>query len=344
MTEKILIVEDNTDILNILKRLLSGNGYEIITASDGLQAVDIVRKQIPDLILLDIMLPGISGLNLLAEIKKEFPDTAVIMTTALCDADTVMKCIRLGAYDYFTKPFDLHNITNGVRRALIHRRLELENRAFQQQLTEKVKIQSDKIRSSFINAITSLALALEAKDEYTSGHSVRVSRISIIMAKEMELPEDTIAKIKLAGLLHDIGKIGIGSNILNKKEALTRDEYEQVKRHPEIGERILEPVIDDKKILQMVRMHHEQYNGAGYPDRLSGDLIPLEAEIIALADSFDAMTSDRPYRKAMTADKAIEEIIKETGVKFAADLVDTLEQKKSHLIANINSKNNSKVF
>lgn len=335
MTEKVLIVEDNADILNILKRILSKDGYEIMTASDGLQAIDIVRNQVPDLILLDIMLPGISGVNLLTEIKREYPDTTVIMTTAICDADTVMKCIRLGAYDYFTKPFDLHNITNGVRRALIHRRLELENRAFQQNLAEKVKIQSDKIRTSFINSITSLALALEAKDEYTSGHSLRVSRISIFLAKEMGLPKEITEKIRLAGLLHDIGKIGISNTILNKREALTAEEFEQIKRHPEIGERILEPVVDDKIILQMVRMHHERYNGEGYPDRLSGDLIPPEAQIIALSDSFDAMTSDRPYRKAMTQGAAIEEIIKETGVKFSADLIETLEQKKSYLTAKI---------
>jgi putative nucleotidyltransferase with HDIG domain len=266
------------------------------------------------------------------------------MTTAICDADTAMKCIRGGAYDYFTKPFDLHNIANGVRRALLHRKLELENRAFQQNLAEKVKVQSDKIRTSFINSITSLALALEAKDEYTSGHSLRVSRISIFLAKEMGLTEETTEKIRLAGLLHDIGKIGISNTILNKKEALTPEEFEQIKRHPEIGERILEPVMDDKKILQMVRMHHEQYNGAGYPDRLSGDLIPPEAEIIALADSFDAMTSDRPYRQAMTPDKAIEEIMKETGVKFSIDIIETLERKKSRLINEINNLKYSTVF
>ena len=338
MTEKILVVEDNADILNILKRILSKDGYEVLTASDGLQAIDIVRNRIPDLVLLDIMLPGISGLNLLSGIKKEYPDTAVIMTTAMSDADTVMKCMRQGAYDYFTKPFDLYNITNGVRKALLHRKLELENRAFQKDLAEKVKVQSDKIRSSFINSITSLALALEAKDEYTSGHSLRVSRISIFLAKEMGLTEDSIEKIRLAGLLHDIGKIGISNNILNKKETLTAEEFEQIKRHPEIGERILEPVVDDKIILRMVRMHHEQYNGEGYPDRLSGDLIPPEAQIIALADSFDAMTSDRPYRKAMTADKAIEEIIKESGVKFPSDIVETLERIKSGLLSYIDNR------
>jgi response regulator RpfG family c-di-GMP phosphodiesterase len=280
-----------------------------------------MREKPADLVILDIMMPGGSGVELLPELKKIYPDTVVIMATAVGDAETAIKCVRLGAYDYFTKPYNLDEVAISVGRALNTRRLELEVLDYQQHLEEKVKVQADKIRNSFMNAVTALALALDAKDEYTSGHSGRVSEISVVIAKEMAMPENAVEKIRLAGLIHDIGKIGVKEAVLNKPGKLTSEEFEHIKTHPAIGERILKPIVEEREILDMVRLHHERFDGRGYPDGLSGEQIPVGAAIMALADAYDAMTSDRPYRKSLGNAIAVEEIKKGSGTQFPPNVV-----------------------
>ncbi len=238
------------------------------------------------------------------------------------DAETAIKCVRLGAYDYFPKPFNLDEVAISVARALNTRRLELEVLDYQHNLEEKVKAQADKIRDAFMNAVTALALALEAKDEYTSGHSERVSEISVAIAKELGMNDGSIENIRLAGLIHDIGKIGVKEEILNKPAPLTPEEYEHIKTHSIIGERILKPVVEEHEILDMVRLHHERFDGSGYPDGLSGEQIPIGVAIMALADAYDAMTSDRPYRKSLGHKVALEEIQKGSGSQFVPDAVE----------------------
>ncbi len=173
-----------------------------------------------------------------------------------------------------------------------------------------------------MNAVTALALALDAKDEYTSGHSGRVSEISVIIAKELGMSDTAIENIRLAGLIHDIGKIGVKEEILNKPGALTVQEFEHIKTHPVIGERILKPIVEEREILDMVRLHHERFDGRGYPDGLSGERIPRGAAIMALGDAYDAMTSDRPYRKSLGNSIAVEEIKKGYGTQFTPGVVD----------------------
>jgi len=254
--EGILIVDDEASVRRLLKNKLTGDGYQCYEAADARQALDELHRKKISLVMLDIKMPGKSGFELLPEIKSVHDDTSVIMITATADMQTAIQCMKQGAYDYISKPFELDAITISVARALEKRRLEMENQAYQQHLEEKVLEQANKIRFSYLNAITALAYALEAKDTYTSGHSQRVAELSAAIARELRLPRGHIDKLKLAGRLHDIGKIGVQESVLNKPGRLTEAEFEMVKLHPEIGEHILSPIVDSTEILKAVRSHH----------------------------------------------------------------------------------------
>jgi putative nucleotidyltransferase with HDIG domain len=319
----ILIVDDEESVRRLLNRRLTDEGYQCHEASNARQALDALRRKNIGLVMLDIKMSGKSGVELLPEIKSGYPDISVIMITATADMRTAIQCLKQGAYDYITKPFELDEITISAARALDKRRLELENKEYQQHLEEKVTEQANKIRASFLNAITALVYALEAKDAYTSGHSQRVADLSAAIARELNLPHAQIDKLRLAGLLHDIGKIGIQESVLNKPGRLTEAEFGLVKLHPEIGEHILSPIVDSADILEAVRNHHEYFNGKGYPDGLQKDKIPLGARILAISDAYEAMTSERPYRKSMSANAARHEIERNKGSQFDPEIAAT---------------------
>ena len=338
--EKILIVDDEEAIRRLLHRKLSNDGYQCLEAGSAEQALDKLGSNAISLVILDNRMPGKSGMELLPEIKASYPDTAVIMATATTETNIAVQCMKLGAYDYITKPFNLDEVTLGVGRALEKRRLELENKEYQQHLEDKVAEQTGRIRDSFLNAIRALAYALEAKDKYTSGHSQRVADISARIAKELGLSGESVDRVVLAGLVHDIGKIGVTESILNKPERLTNDEFQQVQKHPGIGEHILAPVADDEEILRLVRGHHERYNGSGYPDGLKDTQIPLGARILAIADAYEAMTSERPYRKAMNAQAASAEIERGKGTQFDPGIVDAFSH--SNVVVFLNSSKAAK--
>jgi putative nucleotidyltransferase with HDIG domain len=200
--------------------------------------------------------------------------------------------------------------------------LELENKEYQQHLEQMVAEQASKIRASFLNAITALVYALEAKDAYTSGHSQRVAQLSVSIAQQLSLPSEQVERLKLAGLLHDIGKIGTQESLLSKPRRLNEEQYQLVKLHPEIGQRILSPIVDNSEILHAVRGHHERYDGKGYPDGLKKSKIPLGARILAVSDAYEAMTSDRPYRAAMSPDAALSQIESNKGTQFDPEIAD----------------------
>lgn len=312
----ILIVDDEESIRGFLHRRLSREDFQCQEADSVNQALDKLRNSPVDLAILDVKMPGKPGTELLPEIKTSYPDTAVIMATAITDSNIAIQCMKQGACDYLTKPFNLDEVVLSVNRALEAKKLELERKEYQQHLEQTVKKQGEKIRASFLNAIAALAYALEAKDKYTSGHSQRVTQIAIAIAQELGMSPDSITKIQLAGLVHDIGKIGVRESVLDKPGKLTAAEFQDVKRHCEIGERILTPIADDEDINQMVRHHHELYDGTGYPDGLKGERIPLGARVLAVADTFDAMTSSRSYRSAVSVDEALSEISKCAGTQF----------------------------
>ncbi len=330
--EKILIVDDEDSIRKLVFKRLSGEGYQCQEASDSEQALGKLIREPINLVLLDVKMPGKSGVELLPEIKLRFPDTAVIMATAAVDLNVAVGCMKQGAYDYITKPFDLDDIVHSVRRAMEKRRLELEIREYREHLEDKVSEQAGRIRASFFNAIRSLANALEARDKYTSGHSQRVTDIATGIIRKMGLSPEAIDTIVLAGLVHDIGKIGISEAILNKPARLNDDEYREIQKHSEIGEHILSPVASDEEILRLVRNHHEHYDGSGYPDRLKEKQIPLGARILAVADAFEAMTSERPYRKAMSNSAAYAEIERCKGTQFDPEVADILLKSNGDIV------------
>jgi putative two-component system response regulator len=237
------------------------------------------------------------------------------MATAVVEPDTIINCMRNGAHDYITKPFDVNELVANIQMVLNKRQLELNLREKRQVLEGKVEEQSRELQKLFIDAIESLVSALEAKDKYTAGHSRRVTKIAVDSGRVMGLNDEELENLRWSALLHDIGKIGIDSSVQNKPGMLTPTEYDYILTHCNIGPGIVEPLVNDK-IVEVIRHHHDSYDGSGLNQKVRGEEIPLGARILAVADSFDAMTSDRPYRPAMTASKAVAEIRKCAGTQF----------------------------
>lgn len=348
---KILIVDDESSVRGIISRKLIQEGYYCDEASNGNIALKKVCDGDFDLVLLDISMPLKSGTEVLKDVASEYPDIAVIMATAVSNVETAIESMKLGAYDYIIKPVDLNMLMLSVNRALEKRRLVLENRGYQLHLEKKVQEQTEKIRESFFNSVMSLAIALEAKDEYTRGHSERVTFSAVAVAREIGLTDGMVDKIRLASLVHDIGKIGVEESILRKPGKLTDEEYRHVMAHCEIGERILRPIVEDEEILEMVRHHHERYDGTGYPDGLVADpdmdgmvsaepsgspvikRFSLGSRLLAVIDAYDAMTSDRPYRKALDIEVANAELEKGKGRQFDPKIVDVFLRVSDEAVA-----------
>jgi putative two-component system response regulator len=319
--EKILVVDDEAMVRKLLCQKLSREGYQCGEAGSADQALDKLREIPTELVILDIKMPGKSGIELLPEIKAGYPDTAVIMATALTDVNIVTQCMKQGAYDYICKPFDLSEVVLSVEGVLNKRKLELEIRKYQKNLEQRVGEQTKEVRKVFLGAIEALAFALEAKDKYTAGHSRRVTEIAVAIGKELGLSPTNLEDLRWGGLLHDVGKIAVDQLIQNKPGELTSEEYEHIMTHPHVGAGIVKPVVNDK-VVKMIEHHHDYYNGSGMNQVVRGEGIPLGARILAVADAFDAMTSDRPYRSAMSIADALDEIKRCAGTQFDPAVVD----------------------
>lgn len=313
--EKILIVDDEKIVRRSLNKCLSMNGFSCEEASNADEALANLQNRPADLVILDIMMPGKSGSELLPQLKKSFPDTAVIMATAVVEPDTIVNCMKNGAHDYITKPFDVNQLVSNIQMVLEKRNLELNLKMRRQALEGKVEEQAKELQKLFIDAVESLVGALEAKDKYTAGHSRRVTKISLDIGKALDLTGGKMKNLRWAALLHDIGKIGIDPSIQNKPGILTPTEYNYILTHCSIGPGIVQPLVNDA-IIEAIRHHHDSYDGSGLNQKVAGKDIPLDSRILAVADSFDAMTSDRPYRTAMSARGAIEEIKRCAGTQF----------------------------
>jgi len=318
---RILAVDDEESIRSVLKTILDGEGYICEAAANANEAINRLRENQYDIILTDIMMPGISGIQLLEMVRERDDEIAVIMLTAVNDIDVSIRALKSGAYDYISKPFRPDDVIISIEMALQKRALILENRDYQRNLEKKVLEQSRKIQSSFIKSIEALARTLEAKDSDTRDHSLRVTEYSIRTAEQMELAPAEIENIRVAAALHDIGKIGISDTILDKDESLRQEERDHIHRHPLIAAQILGPIDELKEIIQLIKYHHENFDGTGYPDGLAGEKIPIGSRIIAVADAFDAITSTRPYREAKTELFAVEEIKKYAGRQFDPNVI-----------------------
>lgn len=280
--QRILIIDDNKVNVELLKAQLKRYPYDLEVAYDGEEGLAKIHENPPDLILLDLMMPKVSGYEVCRTIKQD-PDLKfipVIVITALSELDDKIKAIELGADDFLIKPFNKLELSTRIASLL------------------KLKLFHDDLDRSE-NILFSLVKALEAKDLYTRGHSGRVSQYSVQLARELNLPEKEIETIRKGTLLHDIGKIGVREDVLLKPGNLTAEEIEHIREHPVIGYDICKPLKSLAPCLPIIRSHHERFDGRGYPDQLKGENIPLAVRITSVADCFDAMNSNRPFRTRM---------------------------------------------
>jgi putative two-component system response regulator len=318
-----LVVDDEPRLRQVILHLMRGDGFRCVEAGDGADALAALERSPATLVLSDIRMPKMDGIELLRHVRARYPDTAVMMLTAVADVEVAVSCLSIGAMDYLTKPFNLEEVRARVGQALERRRLIIENREYRERLEDKVAEQARRLEDLFLTSIQSLAEALEVKDPYTRGHSVRVSQYAVVIARNVGLDAEMLRQIELGGHVHDLGKIGVRESVLNKPGPLTAEEYEHIMTHPVVGWRILSPLFaETPAALNVVRSHHERFDGRGVPDGLRGTSIPIEARIAAVADSLDAMLTGRPYRTDVRGwAGALDELRRQSGSQFDPDVV-----------------------
>lgn len=323
-----LVVDDEEPIRNALKKFLAQQQYEVYAAGSGDEALQQLRRHKVALMLCDIRMPGTSGIDLVPQALEVEPELAILMLTAVNDATSAALCMQRGAYDYLTKPIELSDLGRAVQRALKRRETQLENRQLNQWLKEEVtartaELQRERLKAERISVATLEALvnALEAKDPYMRGHSARVADLSATIAHQLGMSDEDVEGVRIAGRLHDIGKIGTRETVMNKEGPLTADEFDHVKQHVIIGSQILSPLTHLGSITAAIRSHHERWDGSGYPDGLRAEEIPIEGRIIGAAEVYDALTTSRPYQEKMTPEQAVERM---------ADLAGTVIDPKVH--------------
>ena len=309
----LLVVDDEEAICNALRKFLTQQGFEVVTAASGEEALLVLQRQRITGMLLDVNMPGISGVELVPQIMEIEPSIALLMLTAVNDATSAALCMQRGAFDYLIKPIDLGHLSRAIHHALQRRHTQLESQQINQWLKEEVasrvaerRIEQTNQERISVATLEVLVNALEAKDPYFRGHSARVADLSAMVAAEHGCTDEQIEAVRTGGRLHDIGKIGIREEILSKQGPLTAEEYDEVKQHVTVGSQILAPLVHLKDVLSFVRNHHERWDGLGYPDRLKGDAIPLGARIIGAVETFDALTTARPYQEKMPPEVAVE--------------------------------------
>ena len=321
----VLVVDDEPMVREALSRALEEAGYRCTAAANGKEALSQLQKDRYPVMLLDLRMPGMDGIKVLEAVRLRYPDTAVVVVTGVAEVEPAVAAMKAGAADYINKPVLPEDVTIRVGRALERRRLLLENAAYRTQLEQRVEEQREHLKTLFLGAVSSLAAALDARDRYTAGHSTRVAALSAALGTHLHMQEEMRESLRLAGSLHDVGKIALSERVLNKPGRLTPEEYEQVKQHPVVAETILAPLVTRPEILLAVRHHHERWDGMGYPSRLKQEAIPLPARVLGVADAFDAMTSDRPYRPRFSESEALRIIRQETGSHWDPMVVTALE-------------------
>jgi putative nucleotidyltransferase with HDIG domain len=329
--DRILVVDDEEPIREIVCSMLSSANFICTQAGSGKEALALLDSgENYELMLSDLMMAGMDGIALLEATKERFPDMPVVMVTAVHDVSVALNAIRNGAYDYLLKPFEREQLLATVRRALENRRLKLENRAYQTNLEALVTARTEQLRQtlreleeSYDITLAALGDALDLKDRETEGHSKRVTAFTMAIARAMGLSSDQVRVIARGAFLHDIGKMAVPDAILNKPGKLDPDEIEIMREHPYRGYQIVKRIPFLSEAAEIVYSHQEKYDGTGYPRGLKGDEIPLGARIFSVADTLDAMTSDRPYRAAQPMSAAREEIERWSGRQFDPHVVET---------------------
>lgn len=329
MPERILVVDDEEPIREIVCSMLRTAGYQCSQAQSGNEALALLDSGAEfELMLSDLMMAELDGIGLLERTKERYPDMPVVMVTAVHDISVALAAIRNGAYDYLLKPFEREQLLATARRALENRRLKMENRAYQMNLealvadrTEQLQRALADVERSYDITLEALGDALDLKDAETEGHSKRVTAFTIAIARAMGISGDKIRVIARGAFLHDIGKMAIPDAILRKPSKLTHDEMETMKEHSLLGYQMLRKIPFLAEAAEIVYTHQECFDGSGYPRGLKGEEIPIGARIFAIADALDAMRSDRPYRPALSFDKARDEIVRWSGRQFDPEVV-----------------------
>lgn len=319
--EPILVVDDEETVREVISERLSEAGYHCTCVGNAAEALRALRETTFSLALLDIRMPGTSGIELLREVRIAYPDTHAIMVTAMDDAGTAVQAMRLGASDYIVKPLNLDALLVATERALETRRIILENREYRLRLEERVKEQMHKVREKCIESLQPIATGLEDRDPYWCGDSQRVLRVAEAVAGELSLRPDALEKIRLGVQFHNLGKAGVAERVLHKPGPLSAEEYGQVMQHTVFAEGLLKCLIDDVDVMAIVKYHHERWNGEGSPHGLKGVQIPIPVRVVALANAYVAMISPRSYRPALTPEEAKKEILDASGVVFDPQIV-----------------------
>jgi putative two-component system response regulator len=310
--QKILLVEDDAPLLDVMRYLLEAEGYEVCPAVNGKQALDLFITSRPSLVVSDIMMPEMNGYELLEAVRvmPEGITVPFLFLSARTERSDVDRARSLGVDDYLFKPFEAPELINAVRARLDRRRV----------------IELFDTRTAHLQTVIMLANVIETRDPYTAGHLERVRRLALNLAFALNWNTEDIAILEFGAILHDIGKIVVPSQVLKKSGPLTKEEWKLMRQHPEVGAKMLEGVDHLKAAVPYVLNHHEWWNGSGYPGGLKGEKIPREGRLLAIADAFDAMTTNRPYHSSMPAADALDELARYRGIYFDPDMVDAFIQ------------------
>jgi len=362
LTARILVVDDEESIRSGVSRRLEAEGYTCTMAASGSEALEKASGQDFDLVLMDIKMPGLSGMEVLPKLLAEHPDASVVMITAVNDTQTAVEAMKLGALDYVTKPFDVDGLVMRVEKALERRMLVVENRHYQSHLEQMVEQQVGQIRQYYDEAMqalareemalaqlseapsptrtddcgetclemaTALARTVEVREAYARGHSERVALVARDIAVQLGCPDELVRDLHLAALVHDIGKIAVPEHILFKRGRLSSVEWSEIRSHPLRSVEMIRHLESFKGAMPIVEGHHERHDGKGYPRGLKGENIPLGARILAVANAYDAMSSPRPYRPRLSNDDLIRVLTKGAGSQWDPSVVDALIQSLS---------------
>jgi putative nucleotidyltransferase with HDIG domain len=328
---RVLIVDDEEVIRLALGKFLRGRGYEVHTAESGAVALDLLDQMRFVAMLSDVNMPGMTGVELVPRALALDPDLAVMMLTAVNDAPTATEALGHGAMDYLMKPIELADLQAALERVLHKRELAIEQRKVERLIREEVALRTDELerekqalRQLTISVIDSLIIAQETKDPFLRGHSQRVADLAASVAEELGLDPDTVEYVRIAGRLHDVGKIGTRESVLNKAGPLTEEEFAHVKDHVRLGVEILAPLKHLGPALQYIQDHHEHWNGNGYPRGIAGEAISIGGRILAAADAYDALTTRRPYRDPLPSDDTVEYLANHAGTLMDPRVYDAL--------------------
>jgi len=320
LPKQILIVDDERPIRMLLQKILEANGYACRIAENAAEARTMMTEQVSDLILCDINMPGESGLDFIRHVLKAYPDTAAIMVSAIGDPLLAESMLQLGVYDYIIKPMDRNGILISVANAFRRRDLEIANRSYRRNLEQMVDERTNslqrsmkKLENAMNGIVRAIAHTVETRDPYTAGHQRRVADLAAALAEAVGFERDMIEAVRVAAIIHDLGKISVPAEILSKPSRLTVNEFNLIKEHPQVGYDILKDIEFPWEIATMVYQHHEKLDGSGYPLGISGDEILPESRVLTVADVVEAMASHRPYRPGLGIDIALDEIEKNTG-------------------------------